>query len=77
MGSLFDCKFKDLYESLIYVKGYGKNKEIYSIIEGDLEKGIRVSVVSKEPGKLLKEIRLDNQARISFVDTLGRITEES
>jgi len=63
----------DRYENVVYLANSDKGKNIYTIVETDKKKGMRVSVINSQNQKLLKEIGLDDSSRISFMDTLDNI----
>lgn len=61
---------KDRYEEYVYIKKRNLREGVYTIIEVDNEKGIRISAVDSDTQKTLIDARLNNQLQLQHLEAL-------
>ncbi len=62
----------DRYESCEICKYVGvnlANEDVYQIIEDDSNKGCRISIITNDSSRIIREVRLSNRGKLlSYVD---------
>lgn len=61
----------DRYKECIYVNHLNQAGSIYTVVEVDKQKGIRVSVVDSEKSKILRNVRLNNLLKLEHLEALS------
>ncbi len=63
----------DYYGELIKAYDSNKNSPVYTVIEKDNQKGLKVSQINKDTSKILRGVRIDTLGRMSSRDGLEYI----